>query len=149
MTAFLDVTPCILVEIGLRFRIAFWLLLRDGIVQSVPSTADNFWYFSFPILFQIIPDSSTRPLWQTPTETHSSESGKNLARSGHEFFRRSISVILRRNFYIPQNFMTLGRRLYFPSEGSHVKNFVALKNLSPSVVFEPANLGSNGKLDNY
>jgi hypothetical protein len=39
------------------------------------------------------------------------------------------------------------RRLYFPSQRKGaLRTFIALKNPSPSAGFEPANLGSSGKL---
>jgi hypothetical protein len=49
---------------------------------------------------------------------------------------------------MPDN-LTWDRRLYFPFEGSHATDFIALKNLSLSAGFEPTNLGSNGKYDNH
>ena len=39
-------------------------------------------------------------------------------------------------------------RFYFPSEGSHARDFYALKNPSTPAGFEPANLGSSGEYDN-
>jgi hypothetical protein len=41
-----------------------------------------------------------------------------------------------------------GRWLYFPSEGSRATIFIALKNLSSSAGFEPADLRSNSKHGN-
>jgi hypothetical protein len=38
--------------------------------------------------------------------------------------------------------MTWDRRLYFPSEGRRAGDFFALKNLTASAVFQPANLGT-------
>jgi hypothetical protein len=44
----------------------------------------------------------------------------------------------------------MGRRFYFPSEGSHATVFVApLKNPSSSAGFEPANRESNGRHNNH
>jgi hypothetical protein len=43
----------------------------------------------------------------------------------------------------------MGRRFYFPSEGSRATDFYRRKNTSPSTVFETANLGSNGKHANH
>jgi hypothetical protein len=37
-------------------------------------------------------------------------------------------------------FMTWDRRLYFPSKGRRAEDFFALKNLTASAGFEPANL---------
>jgi hypothetical protein len=37
------------------------------------------------------------------------------------------------------------RWLYFPSEKRHAENFFALKNLTASAGFEPANLGTKGQ----
>ena len=36
-------------------------------------------------------------------------------------------------------------RLYFPSEGRRAEDFFALKNLTASAEFEPANLGTKGQ----
>ena len=44
---------------------------------------------------------------------------------------------------------TRDQRLYFPSEESHTQDFYALKNLSTSAGFEPANLGTTGEYDNH
>jgi hypothetical protein len=41
--------------------------------------------------------------------------------------------------------MKRGKLLYFPSEGNRGTDFIALKNPSCSVEFEPANRGCNGK----
>ena len=41
--------------------------------------------------------------------------------------------------------MTWDRRLYFPSEGRHAEDFFALKNMTASAGFEPANLGTKGQ----
>ena len=40
---------------------------------------------------------------------------------------------------------TWDRRLYFPSEGRRAEDFFALKNLTASAGFEPANLGTKGQ----
>jgi hypothetical protein len=40
---------------------------------------------------------------------------------------------------------TWDRRLYFPSEGRHVEDFFAMKNLTASARFEPANVGTRGQ----
>jgi hypothetical protein len=40
---------------------------------------------------------------------------------------------------------TLDPQLYFPSEGSRTKELFALKNLTASAGFEPANFGSKGQ----
>ena len=40
---------------------------------------------------------------------------------------------------------TWDRRLYFPSEGRRAEDFFTLKNLTASVGFEPANLGTKGQ----
>jgi hypothetical protein len=37
------------------------------------------------------------------------------------------------------------RQLYFPSEGRHAEDFFALKNLTDSAGFEPANLDTGGQ----
>jgi galactitol-specific phosphotransferase system IIB component len=43
----------------------------------------------------------------------------------------------------------MGRRLYFPSDGSRaIRIFIAIKNPSSSAGSEPTNLASNGKHDN-
>jgi hypothetical protein len=41
---------------------------------------------------------------------------------------------------------TWDRRLYFPSKGRHVEDFLALKTPTASAGFETANLGTRGKL---
>jgi hypothetical protein len=38
-----------------------------------------------PVWILIVPDSSTRALWQQPAETSSSEEGRNMARNDSEF----------------------------------------------------------------
>jgi len=43
--------------------------------------------------------------------------------------------------------MTWDRRLYFPSKGKRAEDFFALKNLTASAGFEPANLGTKGQHD--
>jgi hypothetical protein len=40
---------------------------------------------------------------------------------------------------------TWDRRLYFPSEGRHGKDFIRLKNPTASAGFEPAILGTRGQ----
>ena len=41
--------------------------------------------------------------------------------------------------------MTWDQRLYFPSKGRRAEDFFALKNLTASAGFEPANLGTKGQ----
>jgi hypothetical protein len=45
--------------------------------------------------------------------------------------------------------MARSRRLYFPFEGSHATDFIAIKSPSSSAGYEPANLGSSGKQANH
>jgi hypothetical protein len=52
-------------------------------------------------------------------------------------------------FNMPWNLTTYGRRLYFPSEGSHAEDFIALKNLSSLAGFKHVNLGSSDKHDSH
>jgi hypothetical protein len=60
---------------------AYWLLFRGEIVQSLPCTAAISDLLCVPIWVIIVPDSSTRPLWQILAETPSSEARKNVARN--------------------------------------------------------------------
>jgi hypothetical protein len=48
-----------------------------------------------------------------------------------------------------QNLTTNGRQRYFPFEGSHATDFITLKNLPPSAVFEQAKPISDGKHKNH
>ena len=45
--------------------------------------------------------------------------------------------------------MTQDQQVYFPSKGSHTRDFYALKNPSTLAGFEPVNLGSSGEYDNH
>jgi hypothetical protein len=45
--------------------------------------------------------------------------------------------------------MTFDRQLYILSKEAVLWIFIALKNPSPSVGFEPVKLGSNGKHNNH
>jgi hypothetical protein len=53
------------------------LLLRGGIVQSVPSTETIYGLLWVPICMLIIPVSSTRFFWQYTAETPGSEAGES------------------------------------------------------------------------
>jgi hypothetical protein len=48
---------------------SYWLLLRGGIIQSVPCTATIFWSIVLPIRVLIIPDPSISAVWQIPAVT--------------------------------------------------------------------------------
>jgi hypothetical protein len=50
-----------------------------------------------------------------------------LAKNGCEFWPQSISVMPAEIFNMPQNLMTWGRRLYFPSEWSRAADFYHTK----------------------
>jgi hypothetical protein len=58
----------------------YLLLLRGGILQSVPCTAVISDLSCFPIWFPMIPDSSTTVLWQK-AESPIREVERNLARN--------------------------------------------------------------------
>jgi hypothetical protein len=74
------------------------LLLRGGIVKNVPCIATTFWCIVLPTWVPVIPDSSTRALWQIPAQTPSSESGETW---------REIAMILPTKylFHTPQGFL--------------------------------------------
>jgi hypothetical protein len=57
--------------------------------------------------------------------------------------------ILASDFFTCHRILTWGLWLYFPFEGKHPADFIALKNPLPSTRFEPANVGSNGKHANH
>jgi hypothetical protein len=60
-----------------------------------------------------------------------------------------VSVILRRVLYHAVKSYDMGPAPNFPSEGSLLRIFIAIKNQSSSAGCEPANLGYNDKQDNY
>ena len=60
----------------------------------------------------------------------------------------SEALILASGSFMCRKSTTRDPQLYFRSEGSHTQDFYTLKNLT-LVGFEPANLGSSGKYDNY
>jgi hypothetical protein len=124
----------------------YWLLLRGGIVQSVPCTATISDLFNFPIWVLIIPDSSTRALTKIPADTPSSES------------RETWWWILptKHSSHTPQDSLTCRKILRNGVEGftSPLKKvvlrmFIALKKPLSLAESEPANLGSSGKHDNH
>jgi hypothetical protein len=88
-----------------------------------------------PIWVLIMCDLSKRALWQRPA-------GRNLATKSVNFCGRSISVMLRRNFYIPHNLTTWGRRLYFPSEGRPATDFYSPKTHRARPGLNPRILGT-------
>jgi hypothetical protein len=59
--------------------------------QSDPCTAIISFLLCVPIQFIIIPDSSTRALWQLPAATSTSEAGQTLRRNGRWICPWSIS----------------------------------------------------------
>ena len=77
-----------------------------------------------------------------------------LATKGGTTWASNGRWILPENARIPRNIQgsficckstTWDRRLYFPSEGRRAEDFLALKNPTASVGFEPANLGTKGQ----
>ena len=77
-----------------------------------------------------------------------------LAAKGGTTWARNGRWILPQNARLPRNIQgsftcrkstTWDRRLYFPSEGRCAEDFFALKNPTPSVGFEPANLGTKSQ----
>jgi hypothetical protein len=60
-----------------------WLLLRGGIVQTSHALRPFTDLLCFPVWVLIIPDPSTRAVWQIPAEMPSSEAGRNLVRNVH------------------------------------------------------------------
>jgi len=69
--------------------------------QGDPCTATISDLLCVPIWFLIIPDSSTRALWQLPVETSSSEAGKLHEEMAAKFCLQSISFILVGFFNMP------------------------------------------------
>jgi hypothetical protein len=101
----------------------YWLLLRGGIVQSVPCTAAVSDLLCVTVGVLIIPDLSTRALWQIATDTPSSELGRHLARNVREFCQRNVSFILRRVLWYAVKSYDMVRRLFFSSEGNRAAKF--------------------------
>ena len=95
-----------------------------------------------PSYFSNVPTSATSRL----QEILAAKAGTTWARNGR--------WILPENVRLPRNIQgsftcrkstTWGIRLYFPSEGRRAEDFFSLKNLTASVGFEPANLGTKGQ----
>jgi hypothetical protein len=94
----------------------YWLLLRGGIIQTVPCTAVIFWSTVRPHLSPchswFIHEFSLEN-----TSRHTYKRSRELARNVLEFSRRSISVILRRVF------LTSPKILRHGAEGSRATDF--------------------------
>ena len=106
------------------------------------SPSDQRWRRLWTFLFSNVPTFATSGL----QDILEAKSGTTWARNDR--------WILPGNARLPRNIQgsftclkstTLDRRLYFPSEGRRAEDFFALKNLTASAGFEPANLGTKGQ----
>jgi hypothetical protein len=124
-----------------------WLLLRGGILQTVPFSCDRFRSIVFPIWVLIMLDSSTRVLYcgcSRHLVAKRGETGREMAAE----FCVSVSLSCLNG---PLTCYTLLRHrtdgFASPLRGILLRIFIAVKMLSLSAGFEPANLESNGKND--
>jgi hypothetical protein len=126
----------------------YWLLLRSGIVQSVPCNCDQFLICcAFPIWVLIILNSSTNFLYcgcSRHLVAKRGESGLEIAAE----FCQSASLIPQGFFNMAWNLMTWGRRLYFPFEGNRAADFIALEVHRSWPCLNLRTFGSSGKHDN-
>jgi hypothetical protein len=90
-----------------------------------------------PILVLMIPDSSSRVLWQTQAETHGSESGETWREMSVNFAGEVSLPYSAGIFKMPQTLTTWGRRFYFYSEGSRAAGFCSPWKTIASAGFEP------------
>ena len=113
-------------------------LFRKSMLPLSRSSGQR-WRCLWTFLFSNVPTFATSRL----QEIVAAKGGTTWARNGR--------WILPENSRLPRNIQgsftcrkstTWDRRLYFPSEERGAEDFFALKNLSASVGFEPANLGT-------
>jgi hypothetical protein len=97
-----------------------------------------------PIWVLIIPDSSTRALWQIPAETPSSKAGKTWRKLPINF-AGEVSLSHFAGTLICCKIYEMGLLALLPLNEVKLQIFIALKNPSSSAGFEPANLGFNSR----
>jgi hypothetical protein len=92
------------------------------------------------------PDSSTRPIWKSYQQSYPVAKQEELAKEIMTLAIRSIF------FHTSKGSLTFRKILRHGTDGFNslpkegvLLIFIALKNSSASTIFEPANLGYNGK----
>ena len=130
----------------------YWLIVLPLDVPDLTASlllwgpSSQRWRCLWTFLFSNVPTFATSRLQEI------------LTTKGAATWARNYRWILAENARHPHNIQgsftfrkstTWSRRLYFPSEGRHAKDFFALKNPTASVGFEPVNLGTKGQLATY
>ena len=82
----------------------------------------------------------------SPPETLVVKGGTTWARNGRWILPENARLPCNiQGFFTCRKSTTWDRRLYFPSEERRAEDFFALKNLTASAGFEPANVGTKGQ----
>ena len=84
----------------------------------------------------------------SPPETLVVKGGTTWTRNGRKFRpKAATSTHTLSGSFTYRKYATRDKRLYFPSERRRAEDFFALKNLTASAGFEPANLGTTLPID--
>jgi hypothetical protein len=124
----------------------YWLLLRGGIVQSVPCNCNYFLIYCASNHSRIIQQSSLFWLLQRHVVAKRGETGREMVA---EFCLLLSLSYLKWSLTCSKNLRHGANVFTSPPKEVVLLVFIALKNPSLTAWFEPANLGSNDKHDNY
>jgi hypothetical protein len=123
-----------------------WLLLRGGIIQSVPCNCDHFLIYYAPYLSsnhsRFIHQSSLFWLQQRYLVAKRRETGREMTTEFYLSYLKG-SLTYRKILRHGADGFT------FPPKEIALRIFIVLKNPSLSAGFEPTNLGFNGKHDDH
>jgi hypothetical protein len=134
----------------LRHGIVYWLLLRGGIVQSVPCNCEHLMIYSAPHL-------NSNHSWFIHQSSLLSGCSRNLvAKRGETGREIDAEICLSVSLPYLKKSLTCREVLRHGADGftsppkeAVLRIFIALKNPSLSAGFEPANRGSNSNHDNH